>query len=204
MSEGSVYELAINGMCLSNQIVNTFGFVQKSTTAGFLGAGLITDWNTNMKAPWLAMIDGQYYIDVYRVTDVVPAIAARAELYLTAANVGTAGVATAPNTVAAVLSWSTARSGRSYRGRTYVAPVPGTYHSRNTVVTAGITAYNAFISAFLARYGPAGSSTDFQAAIISRVQNGVELTQPVATPITAGTLRLTLGTQRRRRLGVGS
>lgn len=204
MSEGDIYELVIDGQYAANQMINVFGFVQKSVTAGNQSGALITEWRSSMETSWRGIIAAGLTITAYRTSRVVPAGDARSELFPTSNNTSTGSGAVQATQVAALASWQTARAGRSYRGRTYLGPVPGTFAAGSTIIAAGTTAYAAFVAAMLGAFGPAGSSTNFVFAIISRVQAGTELTQPIATPVVSGTVRNVLATQRRRRLGIGS
>jgi hypothetical protein len=204
LSESDVYELVIDGEYASNEMMNVFGFVQKSVTAGNLSAQLITSWRAAMETSWRSVIAAGLTINAYRAQRVVPGGDARSELFPSSSNTSTGSGSVQATQVAALISWQTARAGRSYRGRTYLGPVPGTFAAGSTLITAGTNAYNAFIAAMMGAYGPAGSDADFELAIISRVQAGTELTTPIATPVVSGVVRNVLATQRRRRLGVGS
>lgn len=204
MSEADILELVVEGTYDSNQIINTFGFLQKSATAGFLGPTLITEWMAGAKTQYLAALASGVTLNSYRVSDVVPGGAARAETFPSSANTSNGGVSVQAQQVATLIGWQTSRAGRSYRGRTYLGPVPGVYATQSRLIAAGVTAYAAFVSAMLGVFGPAGSSANFQFAVISRVQNGAVLGVPIATGITSGIARTVLATQRRRRIGVGA
>lgn len=204
MAENDVYELILDGVSQSNQCVNVFGFVQTSVTGGFLGQALIDAWQSACQTQYLACLGTNYTLNVIRARDVVPGTSATVEEAQSASNIGTGPGASSSNQIAALISWYTTRSGRSYRGRTYLPSIPGTIYSNGGTLTGGgLTTINAFRTAMLTGFGPS-SSGSFRLAVISRWDHKVERPTPIATLVASGIARPTVATQRRRRLGVGA
>src|SRR4029450_5738106 len=204
MSTGELYSLSLIGEINSNQVVSVLGFEQMSATAGFQGQALIDAWQAGCLTSWLAPLTSAYKLLILRAADVVPGTAATVEETMTTGNSGSASGNIGANQVAGLISWRTARSGKSFRGRTYLAGVSNVYYDPGGVVnTSGVNVLNALITAHITTFGP-GQSGPFRLAVISRYAGKTERPTPIATQITAGLARSPMATQRRRRFGVGS
>lgn len=116
-----------------------------------------------------------------------------------ASTVGTAsgqviGESEAPN-VACSIKFATAKVGRSYRGRNYIAGIP-------TTDVDGMTIQGDFILALEASYGllPVTiSAYDARHVVVSTKQDGVWLTEGVVTPVQSYNVPTSrVRTQRRR------
>jgi len=82
--------------------------------------------------------------------------------------------------------------------------LPQSYVAAGVLSSTGQGNYNSFRTTFLSTFGSSGSSTNFRLVVISRVADGVVRPTPLAQIVTSGVVRLVPGTQRRRRMGVGS
>lgn len=110
-----------------------------------------------------------------------------------------------PSTVAVVLTKRTGVSGKSHRGRIYVAAVPTVFAtSPDRLNTTGGTAFGTFASAVMGLYGDAGTDAHLQIGVYSRVIGGASpFTVAGWQPLTSIDTQLIFGNQRRRRVGVG-
>lgn len=204
MSENDIYTITLDGVLLNNQVNCVFGFVQTSVTGGFIGQALIDEFQAMVLPSFLACCASGVVINTIRCHDIVPGTSAAAEETLSANNVGTVSGQVLPSQVASLVTWTTNRSGRSYRGRTYLpGPSVSVLAPAGTWLGAHVTAMTAFRNALLTNFGPT-SSGSFRFGIISRWNNKVERPVPVITHVTNGIIRNTPAVQRRRRLGVGA
>lgn len=114
---------------------------------------------------------------------------------------GGVGDGSAPNNVSYCISLRTARSGRSYRGRFYVAGVPKNKLTGDTVeanwTSDLLAALNGLISLLAA--------LDKLLVVVSRIQDHIVLGVAVATPVeTASVTDFVVDSQRRRLFGRGT
>ena len=115
--------------------------------------------------------------------------------------VGSGGSGCEPGNVSFCLSARTGISGRSFRGRKYVAGVPTAQRTGNTAnsgwVGTLITALNALISLL--------ADINGLLVVVSRIENGVERLEGIVTEIISWTASdLYLDSQRRRLTGRGT
>jgi hypothetical protein len=114
---------------------------------------------------------------------------------------GGIGDGSAPNNVSYCVSLRTARSGRSYRGRFYIAGVPKNKVSGDFIDTSWsadiVAALNALISVL--------ATVDKLLVVVSRIQDHVVLSTGIATPVeTASVTDFVVDSQRRRLFGRGT
>lgn len=110
----------------------------------------------------------------------------------------TGGTGTVPLRSATVVKKSTANRGRSYQGRTYMAPVDETQQTAGTLAATAITAAQNTANSFMApSWSDGGKSVQFTQSVYSRKLSTPPATV-VATPITSLSVRGTMGSQRRR------
>jgi hypothetical protein len=204
MAEADILELAIVGTLRGQQVVTTHCFVQKSVTSGFLGLDLVNEWSTGAKAAYLGAVSNDLTISLLRASDIKPGTAMRYELPLASANQGLELANALPNQVSATITWQTNLKGRSYRGRTFMPAVPSDWAGESVLTATAVTDYTAYANTMMTLFGPTGSSTNFQLAVVSRYLNKVERPQPVATVVRSFVLRTVFSTQRRRKPGVGA
>lgn len=102
--------------------------------------------------------------------------------------------ASLPNNVALVTTLSTHLTGRSYRGRSYIAGIPESAEANNYVDSS-------YAAGFVSAFSDLDSSLNtggYQFVVASFQHNKVPRTTGVATPITDYTTNLRVDTQRRR------
>jgi len=202
MAELDLYTLTIRGTLFGNQIVNSWGFMQISTTAGFLGQALIDEWQAACLTQYQGCSSQLATYDLLSARSIVPDSHVVVEESLTGITGAVSGEVS-PNQVAGVITWRTALAGRSYRGRTYIPALPQSYVVSGLLSATGLGNYNTFRTAMMTAFAATGSSTNFRLGVISRVADGVARPTPLIQVVTSSVVRTIPGTQRRRRLGVG-
>jgi len=98
------------------------------------------------------------------------------------------------NSQAIVVSWRTARIGRSYRGRTYMAGTPSNGVTANNITVTRATNMVTDFGVLVTNLGVGG----YALVVASYVENGVARTTAVGTPITSVQVNTRIDTQRRR------
>ena len=203
---GDVYELAVlttpaNG----TNCWNVFHFRQK---AGFLSAiNLVGEWRTNIEAQYRGMLSSAVNVVYYTCRSLIPL---NADSYATAvspAQPGTRGVSPCPPLSCAVITWRTAKIGRSRRGRSYLSGIAINDQTGGTMVSTWLTNYAAnFGNQFLSRWAPGGLSGTTEAGVWSRKIAGPTAPfDPTAfEPITAFTAQVSMGSMGTRRVGRGA
>jgi hypothetical protein len=109
-------------------------------------------------------------------------------------NVGQEGGSPTPSSVACVITWRTDRTGRSYRGRTYIGGMADSGVVANTVQTTPLANINTFATNVIASLGGRG----YNLVVASYRHNKAALTTAVGTPIRTGVANSRVDTQRRR------
>jgi len=116
----------------------------------------------------------------------------------------TGGVASesAPNNVAACVSFRTAQRGRSGRGRNYVPGIPNVNITLNTIDSTYITN---LLTIYAALIGAGTFSAGWQWCVVSRFLNGAQRTPPITIPIVDVTMVGTsVRSMRSREVGHGA
>lgn len=112
----------------------------------------------------------------------------------------TSAAASAPNNCTFAVQWRTAKSGRSYRGRTFHIGLTTTKYSANQLTPANTTAfetvYNSLITAI--------TTSGYTMVVLSRYANGTQRPSGVYEPITSCRINRTLDSMRRRLPGRGA
>lgn len=212
MAAGDTYELAIKAVCNSQSIVNVHHF--RAEGAGDLSTSIASDWNTNLKTTWLALLPPTYALALLTCRQINPPGPVGVDFVPTGTLTGGVGTVAGGLNVAQVIKWTTAFIGRSRRGRTYVGPMAIERVSGGNVIAAQQTNALAYVTAMLARYGSGGAfAATARMVIWSRtIADNVSQDPPPAMGIaasasayvTAGTSALPARSQRRRDLGVGA
>lgn len=188
----------------STRAINDLGFKYLSGTAN--AQGLVTDLQTSGQLTQFMKGKGtDVSITQVQVVDVVPGTGATYSTTPTPTIAGDDAAASdyLPQQCALVTTLYTALKGRSYRGRVYHV---GYREARQASGVWDATAKNpldTWCTNMLARYGSAGTSTDYQWVVISRYLDHVKRATPVGTVINSFATRTTVYTQRRRVTGVG-
>lgn len=106
-----------------------------------------------------------------------------------------------PGNVSYSVSLRTGQSGRSYRGRKFVAGIPGNARNGNQVTTPFATAVVAALTELLAVL----QAINAVLVVVSRIQDAVTLAVPITTEVNAITVAdYNLDSQRRRLTGRGT
>lgn len=117
---------------------------------------------------------------------------------------GTVASPALPDNVTLAVKWNTARTGRSYRGRTYHIGLAQSMVSQDQVTlsnqTAIILAYNALKDAVAAETWTTFGPTTGKLAVVSASHNKVARTTAAITPITTASLVDGFTDSQRRRL----
>lgn len=212
MAAGDTYELAIKATCNSQSIVNLHHF--RAEAAGSLASSIASDWNTNLKAAWLALLPPPYTLALLSCRQINPPGPVAVDFTPTGTLTGGVGTVAGGLTVAQVIKWTSAYIGRSRRGRTYVGPMAIERVSGGNCIAGQVTNGLAYVTAMLAQYGSGGGfAATARLVIWSRT---IALAHSQLTPpsmgdplsasayVTAGTTAAPARSQRRRELGVGS
>src|SRR3990172_1976670 len=119
MTTGDIWRVAVQGFVLTDQIVNVFHYQDIGTTP-VSPLEVATGWESEVLPLYAACLHASWVADligVRLVTD--PSIG----IDYAITDTGDRGLERLPPMDAALISWRTAFFGRSYRGRTYLAPV---------------------------------------------------------------------------------
>lgn len=236
---GNVKKLIVSMLEFEQPFQLSFHLRRTNTASSATGeADLIGDFRANVETELLACMAADVAISDYKVEDRISGGTTNGRLRtftgdtLTAV-VGTGGAANTNNApqLAGCLSWYTNFSGRGERGRSYIPGLPNAFYDNGRLVAGGITAYEAFRDAILARYdGDTDNTAPYQLVLWRQHLTGagasdpnpvtsppgtvpvVYATPPVTRPpfnplaaahgITAGTVQSTVRVQRRRGIGV--
>lgn len=195
MAVNDVYKVALVGRVAQDDIVITHHY--RMTAFGSSEATsqqeLIDEWVTNCQGLWLGLSYGDYvmdYIGVKNVTQNMDELTQEIDLNGTQSGEGM------PNFVSPVVSLRTGFAGRSNRGRNYLPPPSEGNCQGNNIVLAMATAIRDYYNAAIA-LGPGATGATFGMTVYSRVLSSDKM-------VTNFLVRTPLGTQRRRRIGVGS
>lgn len=188
-------EIVFTDLAGINTAMNTLAFQQgTSLILDEAGEDLIEAYRDQIEAQYIALVSAQYYLRAYTVRGITD------PLYLyevTGLGVqGTAGGDGLPPQNSCVVSLRTGVAGRRNRGRSYLVPT-GEGAQANGGLIAG---YTDAVSAMFADMMPLGGGVEFaqwHLGVWSEANNaGRRVTNVIPRP--------NIGTQRRRRLGVGS
>lgn len=154
------------------------------------------DWWVDSLKPHMS---NQMQLNKVRVTDLSSETAGYFEYSTDLPQTGGYASGILPSNVTAAIKFSTAKRGRSYRGRNYIVGIAEGHVDGDTLNPAFITdftsAYNALDDGAVIEKG--------HQVVVSYCQNGVWLTDAVVTPVNARSLDNTIDSQRRRLLHRG-
>jgi len=194
----NLFEVIVQGLVDGQMTINTFYYADG-------GGTLITASETNLVNGWftafsahfaaatsadftLSSIKGQCLTTPTRVAYTLP--------------VGTAGTGPAghqPSTVCATFDRYSGVKGQAGRGRVSMPAVPNTWVTASLINATGIAAYATFLNDL--KTGFVASGVTYVAQVVSRKNKAGPALG--ASPVLNSTLRTTLGTCRRRKLGRG-
>ena len=191
----------------SQQVVNTLYFHQtgawNAITLSNLASTVMTWWDTHIQP----LVSNTIALVEVSATDLTTATSTAVDFPVSPPLIGAASVNSVPNNCSIALTFKTGSRGRSFRGRNYVAGIPGTQVANN-IVDGGliedlITAYELHIS-------ETGPDTGSEWVVVSRF-SGVDAdgkpiprTTGLFTPIiSVGVFDQIVDSQRRRLPGRG-
>lgn len=205
MATGDTYKLAIqSNFTGTDQIVNVFHYRQTDDSGVLVNKALacIVAWQNSAMAEYLANLSSRITLELLQCRGVD---GSTEEAEQTASDNGTGGAGDiVPLQNAPVISWRTGQSGRRRRGRTYMPPIEESLQDAGNLSVTQIGRMEAF--AAVAPLITTGAGDDFEMVIFSPA--APTATPPragtIITPVTAAIAQGVIGSQRRRRQGVGS
>jgi hypothetical protein len=147
-----------------------------------------------LSAEWIPFMGDAWTIDEIVATDWTQESGGQFEHVTGLPLTGTEVAEETPASVTLVASHRTAKTGRSFRGRTYLPGLTEQNVGGNTVDSALQTAVGDYFDAL----ATALAVTDTELVVYSLYSEGTARTTPVATPITSQIVNLRVDTQRRR------
>jgi len=194
-------EVVLQGRMNSHDAVITLGFKQGDPfTIGDLESLLthVEDWWTTYLAPIVTEAWNMPAMKAYSLeSESAPVVT---DTDFTPHN-GTSESEPVPDNVAMVVSFSTNKRGRSYRGRNFVPGLGGDALANPSQWTSGtVTAFTAAYAGIATVFNP----TVFEHCVISRFHNHEARLFGETEPVTGYLARQKIGTMRRRVLGSGS
>lgn len=197
--------MTVEGRLFGQQIINIFHY-HAPTDVTFDADSLLVAWRNEVMPDMLACVSNNYSIIKLSYRTLLNPVA-QGELVVTASNTGQLGDGAMPTTVAGIISWRTGFAGRSRRGRTYLAGIPEDRINASLVTAQEI----GNITTFAANAIQVASGTSgWQLQVVSDPSGQLPALGPYASPVparadvTSFLVREVPGTQRRRRIGVGS
>lgn len=188
----------ILGRIASQVVETTYNFLTTET----IDEPYLLNLADNFRAAWvgrfLPLLSSRLSISQSKATSLVSSTAP-SQLFTHSPNSG--GVSDSsgpPNNVALAMKNSTAKRGKSYRGRNFLMGIPNAALDSdrdlvtNTFVGDLLDAYDDFINDLLI------FDANLQHVVCSRQQGGVRLTTGVRTPVNAVSINNVLDSQRRR------
>jgi hypothetical protein len=205
MAFNDILRLRIHARLHGGEVINVLHFVDDLGAAGDNSQQLANDFRTNMDTTLRGRATGDMTFEFIEVVKIVP-YGEGPTLSLWPANTVGTVVGTAPTgSIAEVVTLYTAKVGRRYRGRMYLAGIVGSGMSAGSFVTTQSNRTQAFITALLGRYVAIPGGGQFRLGIWSRLNAGPDPPWPTSafTRVTSATVRTVIRNQRRRQLGVG-
>lgn len=186
-----VFKGVQNGIPINNVFhVDTGGTVTPEILDAVLN--VFVDW---IDDNWLALLHGSYELPQIVATDISVEDGAQAEANFFPAKTGAGtGAAMAAN-AAMVASWRTAKTGRSFRGRTYIGGLAnGVLQNAQNVTTTFAGDAAELLITLLDVLETAG----FKLGVLSRVANGLARVTAIITEVIGLVVDTKVDSQRRR------
>ncbi len=205
-----IVKFTVKGVALGQTIINTFTFIvanSQGTNTDF--TDMRTLWVASFKTPWQNAFNADYNVTEYQYTTLSNRSTAT-QFFAVAPYGGTVMGTALPLQMAAVLGRQTIIAGQHGRGRLKMGPVPSAFivpaTDENRLTAAALAIYQVISDLQLVAYMGASAQT-FTPCIAQKPPRGLYTAPPVdwtraAQIVSAGVGDL-LGTQRRRKIGVG-
>lgn len=205
MATGDTYRLAIQSNFTGvDQIVNVFHYRQTADGGAEPNKALacILAWGVTAEASYLDLLSARITLELFQAKG-VDGSTEEAELGVTLNGTGGSGDIV-PLTSSPIISWRTGQAGRRKRGRSYLPPAEEANQDAGNLTSGAITELEAFAAAAL--LVDTGEGDEFELVIFSpeNLTASPPRSGTIITPVTAAIVRSNMGTQRRRRQGVGS
>lgn len=203
MAENSVYRLAVENTFTGNdQIINVFHYKQVAVGGAQPGATELGDeWIADVLPAYRALLSGRITVLGLTIREVTGT--EEAEFTVNQNGLLESAADITPLQTAPLISWRTGVAGRSFRGRTYLPPIPETHQDAGNLNSTYVGLMEDFAEA--AKVIENAVTVDlFQLGIWSTVEDNAPRVPPVFTPVTAYVIRSVTGGQNRRRQGRGS
>lgn len=197
MAVGDVFRLSVVGASVDGrtQIVNTFHYRQDDALIfSEPGPDLVQAWLDDVDSDYRALISNIFSFNFFRVQGITSPLYVYEQT--TASRLGTLTGEALPLTCAAVITWRTGLAGRSRRGRTYVPPANESAQNGSILTTSYIALMDAFADSAKAiplTIAHSGYTMMVYSSVLGQ-----------SNAVTSHLSRNILGTQRRRRPGVGA
>ena len=205
MSTGDTYKLAVqSNFTGTDQIVNVFHYRQTQDTGltSNKALALILAWQNSCQAEYLANLSSRMTLELFQARG-VDGSTEEAEVNSTDNGTGGAGDLV-PLQSAPVISWRTGQAGRRKRGRTYMPPIEEALQDAGNLNATQIGRMEDFAAVALEIATSDGD--EFEMVIYSPEDLSATPPRPntLITKVTASIAQSVIGSQRRRRQGVGS
>lgn len=215
---GSICRVTFEGTLYSQQMVNVFYFqMYNNFIPSAPSADVMTDFLTYLTdvdiTRYLACLSNQYtLVKLTARTILEPEIVVEHAYTGTLPTGAVASEATATQ-VAGIVSWKTNYAGRRYRGRTYLPAVPESMLTLGFLEPAQRTAMDTWADWHRAQAftGPGSSAWSANLVVLSDPDGVLPSSttpagkrQPTFDVVQSYVIRYSPGTQRRRKIGVGS
>ena len=197
MAIGDIFKLAVVGAGpQGQQLVNTFHYRQQSTLIlDTPGEDLVQAFQEHVEPFFLGPISLACELQQYQVRGITDITYGYDYILPAALPGGSSGQCSTPM-VALIITWRTGLIGRSYRGRSYLWPVSETHIDAGQIDGSLMTDVTVLTQKLIQIPLTVGHS-DWKLVLWSPTRNA-------HNDITQGVVRSYLGTQRRRRTGVGA
>jgi hypothetical protein len=205
MAIGDIFKLSVVGEAGQGQeLVCNFHYQQEDALIlDTPGEDLVQAWREEVEDLWLATFSSAALLDHYEVRGVTDPTYGFDFSIGEPRPVGGIGGEALPAMTSAIVTWRTALIGRSNRGRTYMWQIGESSQSGGRVTNAYIALMDAWASA-AQEIDTTLTHAGWNLGVLSRFHNHNKRPEPVFNLVTDHRNNSLLGTQRRRRLGVGS
>lgn len=189
----STVELTVHGKWDAQDVVNVFHYKYPGTITNAMLVALVDDWYTYVMPKWLDASSEEYTLSYIKAKDlnIIDGIEYEAFAFGTPHGTLTGNISQSEG--AAIISWHTGRSGRSYRGRTYMGPLWAGAVDADGLVSGMLSVLQTLATELLTQV----LGEVFEFAVGSALHH-------LSTAITGFSLDAIIGTQTRRIVSRGS
>jgi hypothetical protein len=189
----------------AGEVINVLHFVDESGVIVNGAQVLADDFRDNMGTTLRARAGAEMAFEFVEVIKIVPYGDGPVIASWPASTNGTNGSGCNTGTLCEVITLSTGKIGRRYRGRIYLSGVIISALNNGLFTATQTTKTQAFATALINRYGGLSPTRTFGLGVWSRLLAGPDppWTTDAFTRVTSATVRNVIRNQRRRQLGVG-